>query len=113
VGGAFAFRTVARQFVGLVPGFGWAIKGGIGATGTIAMGYAAVSYFEGDLDSGSLQARFDKLKVRVKESIRARRAIGDGSGNATGETLASPVAQTALPTADRNVDDIGSAASDG
>ncbi len=38
VGGAFVLRTVARQFVGLVPGFGWAIKAGIGYSATIGDG---------------------------------------------------------------------------
>lgn len=46
VGGAFACRAVARQAVGLVPGFGWAVKAAIGYAGTEAMGHAAIDYFE-------------------------------------------------------------------
>lgn len=52
VGGALACRTVARQVVGLVPGVGWVVKGGIGYAGTIAMGRALVEYFESGADVG-------------------------------------------------------------
>ncbi|MBE6471501.1 MAG: hypothetical protein E7000_07340 [Coriobacteriaceae bacterium] len=50
VGGAFACRTVARQAVGLVPGVGWVVKGGIGYVGTVAMGHALLQYFESGTD---------------------------------------------------------------
>ena len=50
VGGAFACRGVARQVLGVVPGVGWAVKGGIGYTGTIAMGHALLEYFESGAD---------------------------------------------------------------
>lgn len=46
VGGGFALRTVSRQAVKLVPWAGWAIAGGIGYSGTIAMGKAAIEYFK-------------------------------------------------------------------
>ncbi|NTU89036.1 MAG: hypothetical protein HGA54_03885 [Actinobacteria bacterium] len=51
LGGGFALRAIARQLVGIVPALGWAIKAGIGYSGTLAMGYAALEYFEsgGDL----------------------------------------------------------------
>ena len=69
VGGGFLLRLVARQALAFAPGFGWAIKGSIGVSGTLAMGYAAISYFEGGADLGNLQERFDK----IKESIDKRR----------------------------------------
>lgn len=72
VGGGFVMRGVARQFLSFVPGFGWAVKGGIGATGTLAMGYAAVSYFEGSVDVAGLAERFERLKGQVMDSIRER-----------------------------------------
>ena len=50
VGGAFACRAAARQIIGAVPGVGWVVKGGIGYTGTIAMGYALLEYFESGAD---------------------------------------------------------------
>lgn len=45
VAAALGFRTVARQLVGLVPGFGWAVKGGIAYAATRAVGEAAAAYF--------------------------------------------------------------------
>lgn len=67
VGGGFALRAVARQIVGVIPGFGWAIKGGIGYAGTMAMGKAAISYFEqgGDL-SGMAQKAVEARDAAVK-----------------------------------------------
>lgn len=41
----FAFRTLARQLLGVVPFAGWAVKGGIAYAGTRAVGEAAVRYF--------------------------------------------------------------------
>jgi uncharacterized protein (DUF697 family) len=42
----FGFRALARRLVGLVPVLGWAIRGGVGYTGTLAIGRAAQEYFE-------------------------------------------------------------------
>ncbi len=44
--GGFGLRTAARQLIKLLPGPGWAIAGGIGYTGTVAMGKAALEYFK-------------------------------------------------------------------
>jgi uncharacterized protein (DUF697 family) len=49
VAGGLGFRTLARQAVGLLPGPGWAVKGGIGYSGTVAMGRAAKAYFDGEV----------------------------------------------------------------
>ncbi len=46
VGTAFILRTLARQALDFVPGFGWAVKGAVGFSGTIALGRAAIAYFE-------------------------------------------------------------------
>jgi len=46
VGAGFGMRSVARQALGGVPVAGWAVKGGIGYTGTRAIGEAARRYFE-------------------------------------------------------------------
>ncbi len=46
VGAGFAFRRVARQLSGFVPGPGWVLKGSIGYTATRALGEAAIRYFE-------------------------------------------------------------------
>jgi uncharacterized protein (DUF697 family) len=42
----FGLRALARQVVKLVPIAGWAASGAIGYAGTLAMGRAAVLYFE-------------------------------------------------------------------
>jgi uncharacterized protein (DUF697 family) len=46
VGVGFVLRAVARQALDLVPGFGWAVKGAVGFSGTIALGQATIAYFE-------------------------------------------------------------------
>lgn len=45
--GGFFCRSVARNLCGIVPVAGPAIKAGVGYAGTIAMGRAAIEYFEG------------------------------------------------------------------
>ncbi|MDR1013952.1 MAG: hypothetical protein LBL86_03115 [Coriobacteriales bacterium] len=51
------FRTLARRLVGMVPVLGWAVRGGVGYTGTLAIGAAAQEYFERGGDLRSLLAR--------------------------------------------------------
>jgi len=70
VGAAFAMRTLARQSLTYVPGFGWALKGAVGFTGTIALGRAAIAYFEAGAPLTTtrvtkLARRFDRLKARL------------------------------------------------
>jgi uncharacterized protein (DUF697 family) len=81
VAGGFLFRTFAREAVGLVPGFGWAVKGGIAYTGTMAMGTAAISYFEDGADlTGvvrSLAARAGDVVERVKRPRSGEAREGD------------------------------------
>lgn len=45
IAAGLGFRTVARQLVGLVPGLGWAVKGGVAYAATLALGEAADAYF--------------------------------------------------------------------
>jgi len=46
VGAGFVLRTLAREALDFVPGFGWAVKGAVGFSGTVALGEAAIAYFE-------------------------------------------------------------------
>jgi uncharacterized protein (DUF697 family) len=62
IGAGFGLRAVARQFLGLVPFAGWAVKGGIAFVGTRALGEAAIAYFE----AGGARA--------VKETVRSVRS---------------------------------------
>ena len=75
VGGGFACRAVARQLAAMVPSFGWLVKGGVGFTGTIAMGYGCIAYFESLLESG-LSAE-DALEAARSEAAKAQ-AIARG-----------------------------------
>lgn len=68
VGGAFALRTVARQALAFVPGLGWAIKAGIGYSGTLAMGYAALEYFE---QGGDVRGLAERVKLARDKAIDA------------------------------------------
>ena len=45
--GGFALRSVSRNICGVVPVIGPVVKAGVGYGGTIAMGRAAIEYFEG------------------------------------------------------------------
>ncbi|HEY3375810.1 MAG TPA: DUF697 domain-containing protein [Candidatus Aquicultor sp.] len=50
IGSGFALRAAARQVMGFIPVAGWAVKGVIGYSGTVAMGRLAKKYFEELLD---------------------------------------------------------------
>jgi uncharacterized protein (DUF697 family) len=99
VAGGFLFRTFARELVGLIPGFGWAVKGGIAYSGTIAMGMAAISYFEEGADlPGVVRALTEKAgeaAARVAVSTKAH-------GGSVAPTLA-PLEASADPTAAEGV----------
>lgn len=73
IGGAFALRTIARQAATLIPGFGWALKAGIGYSGTLAMGYATIDYFEHGGDFKELPQRLQEVRDKAMESARRRR----------------------------------------
>lgn len=79
VAGGFLFRTFAREIVGLVPGLGWAIKGGIAYSGTLAMGAAAIKYFDEGADLRgvvkSLTERAEEAAAAVAGRIKGRERI--------------------------------------
>jgi uncharacterized protein (DUF697 family) len=75
VGGGFALRAIARQLLVFVPGFGWAIKGAIGYGGTIAMGRAAISYFEEGFDLSEIAHRLVEVRDAAVERIRTDRRV--------------------------------------
>ncbi len=69
VGTAFVFRALARQALDFVPGFGWALKGAFGFSATVALGEAAIAYFEA---GAPLQLqRMQRISKQV-ERIRSR-----------------------------------------
>jgi uncharacterized protein (DUF697 family) len=81
VGTAFVFRTLARQALDLVPGFGWALKGAVGFTGTVALGEAAIAYFEAGapLQLSHMQ-RIDRQLERARSRLPGFMQRGSGSG---------------------------------
>jgi uncharacterized protein (DUF697 family) len=81
VGTAFVFRTLARQALDFVPGFGWALKGAVGFTGTVALGEAAITYFEAGAPlQVSHMKRIDRQLERVRSRLPGFMQRGLGSG---------------------------------
>jgi uncharacterized protein (DUF697 family) len=72
VGGGFLLRTLARQALTLIPGFGWAVKAGVGYTGTMAMGNAAIAYFEQGADVPQMLAGLKQNALHAATSARER-----------------------------------------
>ena len=78
IGTGLVFRTLARQALDFVPGFGWAVKGAVGFTGTVALGSAAIEYFEAG--APLTPARFTKLAGTVDRFRRALPFRGVAAG---------------------------------
>ena len=101
VGGGFAWRAVARQIIGVVPALGWAVKAGIGYGGTVAMGTAAIEYFEHGGTVGGLIGALNEARgkaVRAFASTSAGRGMKDRA-RAAGRTVARNAAASAGQTA--------------
>lgn len=97
VGGGFAWRAVARQIIGVVPALGWAVKAGIGYGGTVAMGTAAIEYFEHGGTVGGLIGALNEARgkaVRAFASTSAGRGMKDRA-RAAGRTAARNAASSA------------------
>lgn len=78
VGAGFMFRTIARQALDFVPGFGWAVKGAVGFSGTVALGSAAIEYFEAG--APLTPARFTKIAHGIDRFRRALPFRGVAAG---------------------------------
>lgn len=74
VAGGYLLRAVARQALLAFPVFGWAFKGGIGYSGTMAMGRAAVRYFEDGADLGQVTAYFRGVRDKAARTLPGRAA---------------------------------------
>lgn len=88
VGGAFACRTVARQMVSFVPALGWAIKAAVGYTGTIAMGRAAVEYYERGATLGGLTGVVEQARDKV---VRKAAHCAESKAREKGDRIATGV----------------------
>jgi uncharacterized protein (DUF697 family) len=105
VGGGLLLRTLARQALITVPVLGWAIKGGIGYTGTYAMGKAAIAYFEDGADLGQVTTRFKELRDSAAARVpkRGRQRLAQPDASAGGYTVAAGEVAGALPPAEQVV----------
>lgn len=74
VAGGFACRAIARQAVGALPALGWVLKGTIGYSGTIAMGYACIDHFEG---GGVMEGVGDVLLIARGKAMETASYIDD------------------------------------
>jgi uncharacterized protein (DUF697 family) len=120
VGGGFACRAAARQLVAVVPGWGWAVKAGIGYTGTLAMGYATIAYFEQSVGEGS--SLKDAAAAAQAEAARVAAAAGNqptpqAAAIAAAKTVADDIAvgaqdalKKAVPAMRKAVDGVCDAA---
>lgn len=77
VGSGFAFRALARQALAFVPGLGWAVKGAVGFSGTVALGRATVAYFEAGAPlqvsrMKRVNDRVERVRSRLPESVQRR-----------------------------------------
>lgn len=100
VGGAFVFRSVARQAVAFIPALGWAIKAAIGYTGTYAMGHAAIEYFEGGGSVNGLMEVVGKARDKVLDAagtVAERPGVKAAMKNMGSQVKAA--AQKAVPVA--------------
>ena len=77
VGGGLALRTVARELLAFLPGIGWALKGGIAYAGTLAMGTAAIAYFESGADAGEVLRHATAARDHAMAEARARLRRGE------------------------------------
>jgi uncharacterized protein (DUF697 family) len=85
VAGGFVCREVASELLGVIPGLGWAIKGGVAYSGTVAMGSAAIAYFEQGADligvARSLTGRAAAV-MACSERRRSARRLPEHDGTA-------------------------------
>jgi uncharacterized protein (DUF697 family) len=74
--GGFGFRALARRLVGVVPVLGWAIRGGVGYTATLAVGQAAREYFERGGDIKTILEGLGSRKTGEKGETGGRHVLG-------------------------------------
>ena len=69
VGAGLGLRTAAREALGFVPVAGWAVKSAMGYAGTLALGRAAVKYYESGVvpvDPSRVKGLLNKVARRGK-----------------------------------------------
>ncbi len=80
VGGAFVFRTLARELAEFIPILGFIIRPSVAYGGTSALGYATIEYFEGGENATGVAAVVEKAaETGTKFVARAREIAADPS----------------------------------
>jgi uncharacterized protein (DUF697 family) len=100
VGGSFLFRAFARQALTLVPGFGWAIKAGVAYTGTLAMGNAAIAYFERGADVPEMLAGLKATAEKAVSSAKGRLPRKEPKALPIGDYIELPATSVSVTTTD-------------
>ncbi|MDO8915687.1 MAG: DUF697 domain-containing protein [Coriobacteriia bacterium] len=100
VGGSFLFRAFARQALTLVPGFGWAIKAGVAYTGTLAMGNAAIAYFEQGADVPEMLAGLKASAEKAVSSAKGRLRRSEPKALPTGGYIELPATSVTVTSKD-------------
>lgn len=96
VGSGFVLRTVARELLGFIPALGWAIKGAVAYSGTVALGLAARRYF--DMGPGGRRRLAQKVRERARVTLPVKRAgLDTRQGASPGDPAASRRDRVALP----------------
>ena len=86
VGGAFAFRTLARGLLEFIPILGFLIRPGIGYAGTTAIGFAVIEYFEG---GENLTGVANAVTKAFQAGAKAVGAVSDGISKIAGSAADS------------------------
>lgn len=77
IAGGVAIRYGAQEVAKLVPGLGWLVAGTVASMGTLALGNAAVAFFERKLSPSQLRELYRRLRWRPR---RAREIPADSDG---------------------------------
>jgi uncharacterized protein (DUF697 family) len=73
IGGAFGWRTLARELIGFVPAAGWAMKGSLAYTGTWLVGEGSRLYYEhGQPTDAEMTREIKRLSRRAAQREMAR-----------------------------------------
>ena len=88
---AFGFRAISRRLAGYVPLLGWAIKGGIGYSSTLALGFAATEYFTkgGDMSGLGkfLRGHLDSRRQKNPSTTAAAETFIEIKVDKTGDSI--------------------------
>ena len=77
IGGAFGWRTLARELIGFVPAAGWAMKAGLAYSGTWLVGEGSRLYYEKGQPTDAEMTREIKRLSRRAAQIELAKSVDD------------------------------------